>query len=190
MKRFVLALSFFLSGCLGAFAQGTVPGQYMVPLGHCQISSTSLASAVKLSSCTWASFTGTGSGTNLSVTSVTGIIAVGETVSGVGVPTGTTIVSQTSGTPGGAGVYVTSVATTSNAASLTTTGLPSGQVMAMLQAESANIRYLDDGVTPTSSVGELIVDNLQPMLYTGTVANLQFIAVSGSPILDVLLYRQ
>ncbi|QPF81684.1 baseplate J/gp47 family protein [Bradyrhizobium genosp. L] len=67
-----------------------------------------------------ATFTGTGSGTNLTVTSVTGLIGIGDVVSGTGVPGSTTIVSQTSGTPGGAGVYVTSNATTSAGASLTT----------------------------------------------------------------------
>jgi len=66
-----------------------------------------------------ASFTGNGSGTNLTASAVTGVIAVGDTVVGTGVPSGTTILSQTSGTPGGAGVYVTSHATTSSGASLT-----------------------------------------------------------------------
>lgn len=67
-----------------------------------------------------ASFTATGAGTDLTVTAVTGIISVGDTVSGTGVPADTTIVSQTSGTPGGAGVYVTSAATTASTAACTT----------------------------------------------------------------------
>jgi hypothetical protein len=66
-----------------------------------------------------ASFTGSGSGINMAVTAVTGVIAVGDVVVGAGVPGGTTIVSQTSGTPGGAGVYVTSGATTAATAALT-----------------------------------------------------------------------
>lgn len=66
-----------------------------------------------------ATFTGTGAGTNLTVTAVTGSIGIGDVLSGTGVPGGTTVVSQTSGTPGGAGVYVTSAATTSSGASLT-----------------------------------------------------------------------
>jgi len=61
-----------------------------------------------------ASFTGSGSGTNLTTTGVTGVIAVGDTVIGTGIAGGTTILSQTSGTPGGAGVYVTSGATTAS----------------------------------------------------------------------------
>lgn len=68
-----------------------------------------------------ATFTGTGSGANLTVTAVTGVIHAGDAVTGTGVPALTTIVSQTSGTAGGAGVYVTSAATTSSGASLTTT---------------------------------------------------------------------
>lgn len=65
-----------------------------------------------------ATFTGSGSGTNLTASAVTGKIEVGQTVVGTGVPGGTTILSQTSGTPGGAGVYVTSNATTSSGAAL------------------------------------------------------------------------
>jgi hypothetical protein len=100
-----------------------------------------------------ATFTASGSGTNLTVSAVTGVLTVGETLSGTGIPAGTTIVSQTSGTTGGAGVYVTSQATTISAAtgtsfgnvltvtavasgsldigeSLTGTGIPAGAVLA------------------------------------------------------------
>ena len=65
-----------------------------------------------------ATFTGTGSGTNLTASAVTGVIGIGNVITGSGVPALTTIVSQTSGTPGGAGVYVTNNATTSAAAAL------------------------------------------------------------------------
>lgn len=61
-----------------------------------------------------ATFTGSGSGTNLTTSSVTGLISVGDTVTGTGVGATITIVSQTSGTTGGAGVYVTSAATTAS----------------------------------------------------------------------------
>jgi hypothetical protein len=57
--------------------------------------------------------TGTSTGTtSLTMTAVTGTIMVGATVAGTGVPSGTTIVSQQSGTTGGDGIYITSVATT------------------------------------------------------------------------------
>ena len=66
-----------------------------------------------------ASFTGTGSGQYLTVTGVTGTIKSRQVIIGTGVPSGTTIVSQVSGTTGGAGVYFTSQATTASGASLT-----------------------------------------------------------------------
>ena len=71
-----------------------------------------------------ATFTATGSGTNLTVSAVTGLISVGDTLgTTTGITAGTTIVSQTSGTPGGAGVYVTSAATTIAAATATSFGI-------------------------------------------------------------------
>lgn len=66
-----------------------------------------------------AAFTATGTGTSFVVTSVTGIISPGDTITGTGVPVGTTIVSGPAG--GGAGTYITSGATTASAASCTTT---------------------------------------------------------------------
>ena len=70
-----------------------------------------------------ATFTASGVGTNLTVSAVTGLISVGDTLgTTTGITAGTTILSQTSGTPGGAGVYVTSVATTISAATATSFG--------------------------------------------------------------------
>lgn len=121
MKRFALALALALLP-LAASAQGTVPGQYMVPLGYCQLSAVQLGSAVGLASCSG--------------------------------------------------------------------GIPAGATMAVLQADTANVRYRDDGTAPTSSVGESIVSGQIPMLYTGSLSNLKFIAATGSPVLNVLFYRQ
>jgi hypothetical protein len=56
--------------------------------------------------------TGVGTGTSLAVSAVAGVIAINAKVAGAGVPAGTTIVSQQSGTTGGAGTYTTSAATT------------------------------------------------------------------------------
>lgn len=63
--------------------------------------------------------TGSGTGTNLTLSATTGLVSIGDKVTGTGVPANTTIVSQTSGTTGGNGVYVTSNATTASSASLT-----------------------------------------------------------------------
>ncbi len=70
-----------------------------------------------------ATFTATGTGTSLAVTAVTGLISIGDTISGTGVPAGTTILTQVSGTTGGAGTYTTSVATTAAAATVTSFGI-------------------------------------------------------------------
>jgi len=64
-----------------------------------------------------ATFTGNQSSTNLTTTSTVGLISIGDTISGTGVASGTKIVSQTSGTPGGNGVYVTSLSGTASSAS-------------------------------------------------------------------------
>jgi hypothetical protein len=197
MKRFLAAVWFVLLPLVAALtlsspsgrAQSVTPGLPIVPLGYCQLSAAQLASSVGLASCTRASFTGTGSGTNLTTSAVTGIILIGDTVAGTGVPAGTTIVSQTSGTTGGAGVYVTSVATTSSGASLTSGGIPSGATMASFQGEAANIRYRDDGAAPTTSIGMIIISGQSPFLYSGTLSQIRFIAATGSPILDISFYR-
>jgi hypothetical protein len=68
---------------------------------------------------TTASGTGTASGINLTMTGVAGTIEINATISGTGVPVGTTITAQQSGTTGGNGVYTTSVITTAAAAALT-----------------------------------------------------------------------
>jgi hypothetical protein len=68
-----------------------------------------------------ATFTGTGSGTSLTVSSVVGTISIGATIQGPGVPNDTTIVSG-SGTS-----WVTSRVTTASAAALVSTGLPLAQ---------------------------------------------------------------
>lgn len=73
-----------------------------------------------------ANFTATGSGTNLTASAVasgtitTGTVAV---IAGTGIPASTHVLSQTSGTPGGIGVYVTDNVTTAVAAASTQTAI-------------------------------------------------------------------
>jgi hypothetical protein len=175
-----------------AFAQG-IPGQAMVPLGNCQLSATQLGSSIGLASCVRASFTATAGSpsTKMVVTSVTGIIKIGDViVSGTGLTAGTTILSQDAGgTTGGAGTYNLSAANTASSASSTSGGIPPGATSAFLQAEVADIRYRDDGGAPTTAIGNLIVHGIPGILYTGTLSKMQFIGASGSPLLDVAFYR-
>ena len=67
-----------------------------------------------------ATFTGSGSGTTMTASSVTGTIEVGDVIIGTGVPSNTTILAQLTGTPGGAGTYETSAVTTSSSAAIAT----------------------------------------------------------------------
>ena len=179
-----VALTFFLPAPLRA--QGVTPGLPLVPLGNCQMTASGTAAA--LSTCTRASFTGSGSGNTLTASSVTGTIKVGDTVTGTGVPAGTTITALGTGT-GGAGTYITSAATTSSSASLTSGGIPHLATLAVIIVETANIRWRDDGGVPTTSIGMLIPSASAPYTYIGTLTAFQLIAVSGSPVVDIAFYK-
>lgn len=187
IRKIIAALGFSLILATAAPAQQAA--LTVTPLGDCQLSASLLGSSVGLASCVGASFTATGSGTNLTTTSVTGYIRPGATISGTGVTAGTTIASQTSGTVGGAGVYVTSAATTSSGASLTSAGIPLGATAVVISVETAGVRWRDDGSAPTATVGMPIAAATVPYLYNGTLSALRFIAQSGSPILSAAFYR-
>lgn len=60
--------------------------------------------------------------TRLVVTSVTGLISIGDTISGTGITAGTKIVSQVSGTTGGAGTYKLDKTNTASSATVTAFG--------------------------------------------------------------------
>lgn len=112
-------------------------------------------------------FTGvaTGSGTNLTFASVVGVIhpgtALTAAITGTGVPGTTHIISQTSGTTGGAGVYVTNNATTSVGATITGT---------------SNVLDVTAKASGTLAVGQEIVgtgisDNFIAAQLTGTAGD-------------------
>lgn len=160
----------------------------LVPLGYCQITSLSAATLVTPANCVRASFTATGSGTSLTASSVTGQILPGDPVTGTGVPTGTFIASQVSGTPNGAGVYLTNQATTSSAASLTSGGIPQSATQVAITAEAQAIRYRDDGVAPAAAVGMPLAVGVA-LNYTGTLSKLRLIEQTGSAKANLLFYR-
>lgn len=60
--------------------------------------------------------------TQIVITAVTGLISVGDKLNGTGISAGTEIVSQLSGTPGGAGTYQLNQANTTSAATVTCFG--------------------------------------------------------------------
>ena len=65
---------------------------------------------------------------------------------------------------------------------------PAGANVALLNPETANVRWRDDGVAPTATVGMLLIADAF-IEYWGNLSAIQFILVSGSPLLNVSYYR-
>jgi hypothetical protein len=140
--------------------------------------------------CANATFTATGSGTNLTVTGVTGVITYGDTLScPSGVTAGTQILGQVSGTPGGAGVYTTSAATTVSGGScsrlptiLFSYSVPSvmsaGNVCSIGQTSTSTTC----GFTPTA--GSLIVFATPPNITNVQDSNGTPVEYAGTPMGD------
>jgi hypothetical protein len=66
-------------------------------------------------------------------------------------------------------------------------GVPALSAWAVVCIETAAVRWRDDGTAPTTSVG-MPVSSGQCMNYSGTFSALQFIAQSGSPVVDISFY--
>lgn len=79
-----------------------------------------------------------------------------------------------------------SAATLASATSLT---VPAGSRVADIQVDTATVRYRDDGTAPTTTVGVQLFNGLAPFSYSGDLTKIQFIAVSGAPVLNVTYYR-
>lgn len=58
---------------------------------------------------------------------------------------------------------------------------------AIVQVQGGNIRWKDDGVAPTATVGLTLVQG-QELDYIGDATMLQMISSSGTPIVDVCVY--
>lgn len=84
--------------------------------------------------------------------------------------------------PGGY-TQVTSLAT---AAGLGT--IPNGVKLTLIQAEAQDIRWRDDGVNPTASVG-MVLGAGQTLVYNGNPAAFKAIEVTTSAKLNVTFYR-
>jgi hypothetical protein len=66
--------------------------------------------------------------------------------------------------------------------------IPAGATMALISVSGANVRWRDDGTAPTANVGLPLIAG-QEFSYSGTLSGIRFIAVSGSPVLDVSFYK-
>jgi hypothetical protein len=66
--------------------------------------------------------------------------------------------------------------------------VPVGASLAFLQAEGANVRWRDDGVNPTASVGNLLIAGAPATAYTGDLSALRFVEVGTNAVLNVNFY--
>jgi hypothetical protein len=66
--------------------------------------------------------------------------------------------------------------------------VPAESKLAMIQAESQNVRYRDDGVNPTATVGMLLAAG-DMLVYSGKLADIKFIEVSASAKINVIFYK-
>lgn len=77
--------------------------------------------------------------------------------------------------------------TSATALSACSGGIPATANMIMMTADTATVRWRDDGTAPTTTTGLTLIFAQQPFLYTGTLSKLQFISATG--ILNVSFYR-
>jgi hypothetical protein len=61
--------------------------------------------------------------------------------------------------------------------------------LAVIKAEVAPLRYLDNGSAPTTTVGMPIAITDAPIQYEGTISALQFIAQTSGGVVDVSFYK-
>lgn len=73
-------------------------------------------------------------------------------------------------------------------ASATALTVPAGTRMCWIQPETQDIRWCDDGTTPTTSIGHLIRIN-QTFEYTGDMAAIRLIEIAASATVNVVYYK-
>ena len=65
---------------------------------------------------------------------------------------------------------------------------PAGATIAYISCETAVVRYRDDGTAPTAGIGMPLGVGSQ-LTYSGSLSAIQFIATTGSPVLDISYYK-
>lgn len=70
------------------------------------------------------------------------------------------------------------------------TGLtvPATATYAIIQCETQNVRWRDDGTDPTASVGMMLNVNPDVLIYDGNLRGIKFIEVAASAKLNVSYY--
>lgn len=65
---------------------------------------------------------------------------------------------------------------------------PQGATYAVIDAETQNVRWRDDGVDPTASVGKRLIKDAGDLVYDGDLTTIRFIETSASAKLNVSYY--
>lgn len=67
------------------------------------------------------------------------------------------------------------------------TAIPDGAVKALIQPEAQDVKWTDDGTTPTTAIGNLLKVNTV-LEYEGDLAKFRFIEVAASAKVNVNYY--
>lgn len=165
--------------------------QSAVALGYQQVSLSSTAAVLTLplgaqaaqaTSCDLSGKLLTVAGT------VTGKFAVGQTVTGTGIPANTTIVQPASLFPNPTTWWLSAACSTETAETVTGYS-PSGVNLAEVSVEGQAIRWRADGTAPTGSVGMPIAAGASQEFVDPDLQALQFIQQTGTATLDVYYYQ-
>lgn len=102
----------------------------------------------------------------------------------------TTVISGGGGAGSGAAPYIATPLGYQQitVSALSTLTVPTGATEAFITVENTAVRYRDDGTAPTAAIGFPLLAG-QQLVYSGTLATLQLIAQSGTPVVDVLYYK-
>lgn len=66
--------------------------------------------------------------------------------------------------------------------------IPVGTKLAMIQPTAQNVRWRDDGSSPTATVGMLLVAN-DMLVYSGPLASIKFFEAAGGAKLNISFYK-
>lgn len=116
----------------------------------------------------------------LTVSTTGAVTSVELIAAGIYTANPSTPAATTASPAGGTGCTIT--------LTFTADAMPAGTTIAEITAETSDFRFRDDGVDPTTSVGQLVKKDLLPWAYFGNVSKLRVIAIDANTVLHVTLY--
>lgn len=69
-----------------------------------------------------------------------------------------------------------------------TGGIPAGTQVVVLQPETQNVRYRDDGTSPTTAIGLILVANTMYEFTISQIARMSVIEVAATAKLNIAFY--